>query len=72
MKVGYKKGKGPLYSGTVIAPLNYQNVIPGKHIGRYINQEDKGDMADVHEIVHLPIRDARALKTPAKLTTKGF
>jgi hypothetical protein len=30
-------GTGPLYSGTVVAPMHYQKVIPGKQIGRYID-----------------------------------
>jgi len=30
--------------------LNYQKIIPGKQIGRYIGQDDKGDCADVHDI----------------------
>jgi hypothetical protein len=37
-----------LFEGPVKTQLNYQKVIPGKAIGRYIDQEDKGDIADVH------------------------
>ena len=32
----------------VLSKLNYQRIVPGKAIGRYIGQPDKGDMADEH------------------------
>jgi hypothetical protein len=65
-------GTGPLYSGTVIAPMHYNKVIPGKTIGRYIDQPDKGDVADEHEIVNLPVKDGRALNPPSKMASRGF
>jgi hypothetical protein len=37
-----------LFEGPVKTQLNYQKVIPGKAVGRYIDQEDKGDIADFH------------------------
>ena len=32
----------------IMTKLNYQKIVPGKDVGRYINQTDKGDMADEH------------------------
>jgi hypothetical protein len=33
--------------------LNYQKIVPGKGVGRYIDQEDKQDIVDEH--VHYEI-----------------
>jgi len=64
--------QGALYSGSVMAKLNYQKEIPGKMIGRYIDQPDKGDIADVHAPTEVEIRDARQLHPQSSLHTKGF
>ena len=33
---------------NVLTKLNYQKIIAGKTAGRYIGQDDKGDVADEH------------------------
>ena len=52
--------------------LNYQTPHPEKATGRYINQEDKGDVVDTHEAYEVVMRDGRALETPATLESMGF
>jgi len=61
-----------LFEGPVDCQLNYQKVIPGKDIGRYIDQEDKGDIADVHLPVDVTIKDGRKLVPASALETRGF
>jgi len=61
-----------LFEGPVSTQLNYQKVIPGKDIGRYIDQEDKGDIADVHLPVDVTIKDGRKLVPASALETRGF
>ena len=53
--------------------LNYQEPPPqGKSTGRYINQEDKGDVVDEHIAAEVFMNDGRELCPPATLETKGF
>ena len=40
--------------------LNYSKVVPGKGIGRYIGQDDKGDLIDEHVQHQVDIKDARS------------
>jgi len=61
-----------LFDGPVDCQLNYQKIIPGKGIGRYIDQEDKGDLADEHLPVDVTIKDARKLKPASSMDTRGF
>eukprot|EP00929_Paragymnodinium_shiwhaense_P115689 TRINITY_DN84712_c0_g1_i1.p1 TRINITY_DN84712_c0_g1~~TRINITY_DN84712_c0_g1_i1.p1 ORF type:complete len:340 (+),score=63.79 TRINITY_DN84712_c0_g1_i1:46-1020(+) len=53
--------------------LNYQSPPPpGKSTGRYINQPDKGDVADVHEAHETDVWNARLLTPQATLESYGF
>lgn len=53
--------------------LNYQEPPPpGKSTGRYINQPDQGDVADVHVAAPVAMRDGRELVPPATLDSIGF
>ncbi len=45
---------------------------PGKATGRYINQPDKGDVADEHMAAPVLMRDGRELCPPASLEHMGF
>lgn len=54
------------------AVLNYQQVIPGKRVGRYIGVEDAGELADVHEQKEVHIGSARDLLPAATLDTRCF
>ena len=56
----------------VLSKLNYQKIIPGKSIGRYIGQPDKGDIADEHSSVETKIHNARDMVPPAHLESVGF
>jgi len=47
-------------------------VIPKKAVGRYINQEDKGDIADIHDLYDVNMNSARDLVKPPTLETCGF
>lgn len=60
------------YISSVKASLNYQKLVPGKAIGRYIDQEDKGDVADEHVQYEVNMQNARELSPPAQLETMGF
>ena len=44
----YEMNFSSLFEGPIKTQLNCQKVIPGKAIGNYIDQEDKGDIVDVH------------------------
>jgi hypothetical protein len=44
----YEMKFSSLFEGPIKTQLNCQKVIPGKAIGSYIDQEDKGDIVDVH------------------------
>jgi len=61
-----------LHSGPVVTTLQYQKEIPGKAIGRYIDQPDKGDIADVSLPVEVTINDGRQLDPASALETRGF
>jgi len=53
--------------------LNYQAPPPpGKSTGRYINQPDRGDVADEHVAADVSMHDARELCPPASLSSHGF
>ena len=56
----------------VLSKLNYQKIIPGKAIGRYIGQPDKGDIADEHSSVETKMHNARDMVPPAHLESVGF
>lgn len=53
--------------------LNYGEEAPaGKRVGRYINQEDKGDCIDKDKKLKITMHNARALAQPGRLDTNGF
>lgn len=52
--------------------LNYQKLVPGKRVGRYIGVEDLGELADEHEAHVVSITDARGLVPQASLENFGF
>mmetsp|Transcript_76926 Transcript_76926/g.120226 ORF Transcript_76926/g.120226 Transcript_76926/m.120226 type:complete len:305 (+) Transcript_76926:50-964(+) len=56
----------------VTAPLHYQRLIPGKRVGRYIGVPDAGELADEHDVVKVPVMDAREACREASLETTGF
>ena len=56
----------------VLSRLNYQKIIPGKAIGRYIGQPDKGDIADEHVSFETKMHNARMMNPPAHLESVGF
>jgi len=61
------------YGVPQITSLNYQVAPPpGKAIGRYIEQPDKGDVVDEHTACDVTMRDGRELAPAATLNTMGF
>jgi len=46
--------------------------VEGKGIGRYIETEDDGELADVHDPTDVVIHDARGLYPPPALEVNGF
>ena len=54
------------------AHLNYQEPHPELATGRYIDQEDQGDVVDTVEPRPVEMRDARQLDEPATLERMGF
>jgi len=54
------------------ATLHYQQVVPGKRVGRYINREDAGEVADVHDVREVDVHSARELAQPPTLGTHCF
>eukprot|EP00442_Polarella_glacialis_P004650 CAMPEP_0115142626 /NCGR_PEP_ID=MMETSP0227-20121206/60269_1 /TAXON_ID=89957 /ORGANISM="Polarella glacialis, Strain CCMP 1383" /LENGTH=292 /DNA_ID=CAMNT_0002551263 /DNA_START=116 /DNA_END=994 /DNA_ORIENTATION=+ len=59
-------------STAATAPINYSVEVPGKRVGRYINSEDTGELADVHEEKLVAFGNARELQTPANLEKQCF
>ena len=59
-------------SATITVDLNYQEPHATLATGRYINQEDKGDVVDTFEARSCAMRDGRALEEPATLESMGF
>ena len=57
---------------TITVDLNYQEPHATLATGRYINQEDKGDVVDAFEARSCAMRDGRALEEPATLESMGF
>ena len=57
---------------TITVELNYQEPHATLATGRYINQEDKGDVVDTFEARSCAMRDGRALDDPATLESMGF
>ena len=62
------------WDGDFSAMLQYQDdpPPPGKGVGRYIDQPDKGDLVDEHVSKQVVMHDARQLDPPASLDTQGF
>ncbi|CAL1147260.1 unnamed protein product [Cladocopium goreaui] len=54
-----------------LAKLEYQKVIPGKRIGRYIDESSQDDLWDIPEETEVEIRNARLLDG-LSWTTAGF
>lgn len=55
-----------------LAKLEYQKVIPGKRIGRYINESSsQDDLCDIPEEVEVEIQNARVVED-VSWTTAGF
>ena len=52
--------------------LNYQKIVAGKGVGRYIDQEDKGDIVDEHVHFEVDMQNARELSEEPSLETNGF
>ena len=52
--------------------LNYQQLVKGKAVGRYIGQPDKGDVADKHALYEVDMHNARKMKIEPHLETVGF
>ncbi len=52
--------------------LNYQKIVSGKTCGRYIGQDDKGDVADEHQTFSMEIHNARELEEKPSLESMGF
>jgi len=61
------------YGLTRRVVLNYQAPPPpGKATGRYIDQPDRGDLADEHLAAPVQMGDGRELSPPASLESMGF
>mmetsp|Transcript_29208 Transcript_29208/g.53337 ORF Transcript_29208/g.53337 Transcript_29208/m.53337 type:complete len:282 (-) Transcript_29208:163-1008(-) len=56
----------------VTAQLHYQQPVPGKRVGRYINIPDAGEVVDVHNVVPVLVQDARKEYADASLDRCGF
>ena len=65
MFISRKRFVNILNARYVMTKLNYQRVVPGKAIGRYIGQTDKGDIADEHVMADTEMTSARNLSPPA-------
>lgn len=62
---------------SVSAVLNYQENVPGRRVGRYINGDadpraDHDTIFDVHDPCRVDVHDARHLSPAATMNTKGF
>ena len=62
---------------SVSAVLNYQENVPGRRVGRYINGDadpraDHDTIYDVHDPCRVDVHDARHLSPAATMNTKGF
>lgn len=56
-----------------VVDLNYgEEAPPGKRVGRYIQQADKGDCIDKDKKFKVTMHNARALAQPGLLDTTGF
>lgn len=59
-------------SPAVRARLHYQSEVPGKRVGRYINTDDRGELADEHDVREMKIGSARDLSPQPTLDAKCF
>mmetsp|Transcript_19526 Transcript_19526/g.45418 ORF Transcript_19526/g.45418 Transcript_19526/m.45418 type:complete len:288 (+) Transcript_19526:87-950(+) len=56
----------------VTAELHYQQLVPGKRVGRYINIPDGGELSDEHNVVKVHVQDGRKHLPDASLEKCGF